>query len=1085
MRLIRFSVNHPVTTCMLMLGLFMGGVYSISRMEVELLPSIAIPTLVVLTDVPRTSPERVHEEVTLPMEEVLNGVGNLITLNSVSLEGESRIILEFDWGSNVRTAEIEVREQVNALNLPENASRPIIKRYDPSSAPVFRFDILGGGLSAEELRGIAEEIIKPGLERLSGVGEVEIVGGTDPEYQVIGNRDKLSRYNLTVLSLVKCISEESVNRKGGSVEIEGGAAATLRISGKADSVFDLENLIVAILPSGNPLRVRDVARVVRTSKETDSYARIDGEPSVGLSIKKSSDVSVVTVAKRIRRELNLLAPSLESRSVSFQVSQDDSEYVVNAETLVLSSIFQGGALSSLLLLFFLRDFRVTLIVVMAIPVSTMSAAIFLHGFDISRNILTLGGMGLAIGMTLDSSIVLIESIYKQLGYGLSPREAAIRGGSEVAPGIFSSTMTTVAAFLPILFIPGLMQQIFKSLALAIIWTVVMSMVVGILFIPMISARILRQKSTAPSKSSFGRWITKVLGQFDDSLENTLSGALRFCLGSVPLKITILVALVGLSLFSLKFLPGRGFVPRGNIDELWIRFEPPVGATLDYVDGRMREVEALLQTSPYQSFVKSVSADVRSDEGKLYVRLFPNRKVNQRGPDGKVIEAFEPMRPPEWKSLSQCIGKIREGCDSIPDLAGNNYVSLVEKIRGGTSAPVVVKVFSQSTVANSSDAEELRKLQNHAEAKFLPVFETIPGAIYERVRRNETPKEILLSTRFQQESLAEKGLTTQQISDTVRASVYGVKAATVLEDGDETDVTVFLEDRNGEAGGDFTRESIESLRVRSVSTGMTYPVGDVAEVSDIPSEGSVVLERTNRKPTVNLESYYAPYDVTGETVGDVTDQMISALKGIPGFSESFGYQLKSEAKDTEDSFADAFLAFIISVILIYMIMCSQFEKFGDPLAIMITVPLATAGSVLMLNVTGEISSLGAVVGAVILCGVVVNNGIILVEHVNILRKRGVERDDAIIQGSIRKLRSILITSLTSILGMLPLVFGVGEGTELYRGVAAVIFGGLIVATPLTLIALPVFYSLLDELSELANSLGFRVAIVKDRLTANRV
>jgi len=1089
MSIIRFSVNHPVTTCMLMLAFAMGGAFSFSRMEVELLPSISIPTLVIATDLPKASPEKVHREVTLPMEETLNSVSDLVSLNSISFEGKSQLIMEFDWGCDVRMAEIEVREKVNALKLPDAASKPLIKRFDPSSAPVFRFDILGSELSTSDLRLLAEDAIKPRLERLSGVGEVEIVGGTDPEFRVIGDREKLSENDLTILSLVQCIEEESRNQKGGTLEIEGGMEASLRILGKAASITDLENLIVATTADGITLRVSDLATVVRTNKETESYARIDGASSVGLAVKKSSDASVVTVVQQIRMELDDLIPQLTTAGASFQVSQDDSEYVVNSQTLVLNSIMQGVTLAGIFLLLFLRDIRATIIVSIATPISMASAAIMLNAFDISRNVLTLGGLGLAAGMTLDTSIVLIESIYKQLRMGLNPKEAAIRGASEVAMGIFSSTMTTVAVFLPILFIPGLMQEIFKSLAHAIIWAMLSSMVVGILLIPMISARILSNAKPDPSRQSKGMriatypWnqVCRGMDWFDKTSEGILGGILSPLLRQFAVKGAILLVLLCASIGALIFLPGKGFLPQGQVDELWVRFEAPAGSTLAYVDDRTRLVEDLLAREPYRSFVKSVSADVRDDEGKLFVRLYPNRKLAKRNEKGEKIEGWETMRPPEWHSLSECIQQIRDGCDGIPDLAGNTFVTVVDKVKGGTAAPIILKVFSRESGSADSEKEQLLALQAVAQEKLVPVIKTIPSAVYQRVKINETPMEILISTEQDRRLLSERGLSTQQISDTVRASVYGVTAATVFEGNRETDVTVLLEDGVEEdSTAKFGLDSISSLRVRSPSTGATHPLGEVAAVSEAPSQGSRILERFNRKPTVDIESHYAPYEVTGETIGDVNAQIAASLSAIPGFDQLLDYQVKSSAKDTAESFRDATYAFLISIVLVYMIMCSQFEKFLDPLAIMVTVPLAAAGSVVMLNLTGEITSLAALVGAVILCGVVVNNGIILVEYINILRKRGVEKSEAVVEGSLRKLKSILITSLTSILGMLPMVLGVGEGTELYRGTTAVIVGGLLVSTPLTLIALPLLYSFQDEATDWFGALGFRLKMQTSNL-----
>lgn len=1092
MRIIRFCVHHPVTTCMLLALFFMGGSFALVSMEVELLPNISIPTLVVRTVNPQASPEAVHKEITLPMEEAFNSLTDLVRVNATSLEGESRILLEFDWGRDVRMAEVEVREQLNRIPLPETAEKPLVWTFDPGSSPVFRFDVFGAegtDLTPEALTTRVERWIQPRLERIPGVGEVEILGRADAEYRVLGRRADLARYNLTVPALVQALRTESQNRRGGQVTVVDGTRIGVAIRGKATSTADLEHVIVAHAGEGRVIRVRDVATVIRDTRPPERHARYDGRASVGVSIRKTSDASVVSVVESVKETLGQMHAHPEMADLDMRVSQDDSEYVLNAQDMVIQSIFQGVLLAGLLLILFLRDIRSIVIVGMATPVSIIAAFMCLHGMDLSRNVLTLGGMGLAAGMTLDSSIVLLDSIYKQLDLGKPPREAAILGASEVAGGIVSSNMTTVAVFLPILFIPGLMREIFKDLSLSIIWAILFSMVVGLLFIPMASARILRQRTGEPAprpallRLACAPWdrMSVIMEGVERTLEGALARVLRLLMGHQVWKRGVILLLLALSGLSLYGMPGRAFLPQGQVNELWVRFEPPVGSTLAYADTRIREVEALLREDPYAQFVESAAADVREDDARLFVRLRPARKTRLRDAQGRPMHdrrgrpLYQEERPPAWHSLAKCLQAIRDGCNTIPDLRDRTFVTIVDKLRGGTTAPVTMKIHPLRTEATEAEAARLQAIQEDIRTRFLPAVAVLPGAQYPRLKTHETPREVLVRTDPYRERLAETGLTTQVVSDTIRASIYGVQVETVQETDGDVPITVLLASATDPTlpHPAFMPEEIGMLDVRSPLGGALIPVREVAAVSRAPEAGSLVLERTNRRPTATFESHAVPHELSGETEGDLSRKIQSLFASIPGFAETYTYDLEGAAKDIEESFADAMLAFCISILLIYMILCSQFERFGDPLAIMITVPLAASGAVAMLHLAGEVTSLGALVGAVILSGVVVNNGIILVEYVNILRARGVPRSEAIISGSVRKLRSIIITSMTSILGMLPLVLGIGEGTELYRGVAAVILGGLLVSTPLTLLVLPLLYEWIDEAREMAGVVAFRV------------
>jgi len=1149
----RYAVEHPVTICMLMVLLVLLGVLCIIVAEVELLPDISVPTLVVVTNRPKSSPQDVMKDITVPMEDVLNRTSRLKSISSISIEGQSRVQMEFIWGTDVDFAVMEVREKLNQVEIPSDAKDPYIWRWDPSSEPIFRFDIYdpSGRSDLAGLKRLADDTIKPRIERLNGVGSVTVFGGEENEIRVVLDQERLKAQGLTYQHVVTALTRESLNKRGGRIEGDR-LTESVRILAEAKSAKDVADIVVA--PKGTTfVKVRDVAVVEERKKDAQTYARINRRPTVGMTIKKSSGASTVAVIDRIQAQLAELRRSGIMSTTLIEVSQDDSEYILQAQHIVINCILQGSALAAMLLFIFLRNIPSTIIVVLAAPVSLIAAFILMHASHMSRNVLCLGGLALAGGMVLDSSIVILESIYKHIEYGKSPREAAIQGTSEVRLGVIASNLTTVAAFVPILLMNGIMKEIFRDLALAIIFSIIFSMVVGLLFIPMIASRIIKPKGAKREAPRFFLWrlvtgiaarVVAVMNKIDALMEALIGGILRIGLSSTLVGVSTVIVLLIVSAASLAFLPGLDFLPKGRVEEIWVTVEPPLGYSIDALDEKVTEIESILLESPDVGYVEKVAAQVEDKEAKLFVRLRPDLRglpeyisekvapplvdvagaagrtssagdrphpgmpaahsggmeaTYQPGPDpgrGRLLLQFEKEAPPPGaaercvallskhqgvaevglarpvpggiavpvafhyrkKGVPQVLDDMRRRFEDVAEVA--IYVNLADKIGLGSGTPIQFKVS-----ARKPDRHGLDDVQDYIKQDLVPVLKQTQGTFY--VRAEKTEKKTEMSVAPDRGTISDLGITTAAISDTIRAMVYGVVPVTVKSAAGDIDVKVIGQSA-GAAGAEFGQDDLEELEVAS-PTGSYNRIGEIADVTTMDADWKI--ERTDRKVTATLNADLVPYEVSGRTLGQVVAGCEKAIQATEQH-EDFPYALKSTAKDNKEAWDTGVKAVIISVILIYVIMCCQFESYIYPLAIMFTMPLALGGIVVMLRLEGETMSLVALVGLISLGGVVVNNGIILVEFINILRRRGVDRTEAIIGGSKRKLRSILITSLTSVLGMLPIILGMGAGTELYRACAAVMFGGLLVSTPLTLIVLPIIYALLDQLTDTISLVGFR-------------
>lgn len=1060
MRVIHFCIHHPITTGMVTIFLTLVGLLGLISMKVELLPNISIPTLVVVTQMARAGAPEIEEKITTPLEEALNSVSGLKKISSRSEEGVSLIQLEFAWGTEIELKSMEVKERLYKLVLPKEAETPYLWRWNPASQPVFRCDIYDNDnrLTLAELKELVEKTIKPRLERIQGIGAVNVLGGEEQEYKVLVSRSDLLAKHVTVLQIIETIQRENKTLKAGKIE-SGRYTCQVRVAGKATQIRELENLVVASYrhPDTQELlsvKLKDVASITDSMAEITSKARINGRASIGISITKASSGNTVELIKLLRNELERLRQvQAIPPHVRIEISRDDSEYILQSQNIVLSNIFWGCVLAAIFVLLLVRDLRASILLGISIPFSLIAAFSLLYVFGLSRNVLTLGGMALASGMVLDASIVVVENIYRHLGYGRKPEWAAWEGTGEVVMGTVASGLTTILAFLPLLLLPGILLEIFRDLSLAIIAAIFFSCILGLSFMPMMAARMVKAPTPLKEIKGIKGIILRFLSAIDSLLEWLLAAILKALLATSWRRLTFFILLLSLCLLSIWFLPSQDFIPRGKVKELQITIEAPPTASLGYVDAKASEIEAMLKswgsrtTSGQEATIATVTTEVERRQAVIFAKVAftPLQK------DGKTTTDY--TRQDLFEVLEALRLRLRTYARDT-----KIFANMVDKVNPRGDAPFQIVI----TPKNIQDWP-IAKVQNYLQQKIIPRLADTPGAIYVRLAQVDFIPE--LDINLNKKAMQNLGGDTTLVSYTVRCFIDGFVPTSLNVDGKIIPVRV--------QGVEAERSDVDTISQIPVPTRL----GTIVKIKDLgtlaPTEIQSHIEHSNRRPAILLKCEQIPYAVSGKTLGDIMTHIDTRLKDpdfppdAPGgqkFSDLFFYDYESQSKDLHDSAKSALLALLIAIVLIYMVLCCQFESITDPFVIMLTVPLSFPGIALLLHLTKEEYSLSAMVGFICLAGIVVNNGIMLLEFVNILRRRGYELKEALVEASQRKLKSILISSLTSIFGMLPIVFGLGEGSELYRGCCAVILGGLLVSTPLTLVGVPILYVLMEQAKE---------------------
>ena len=1018
MRISRLSIRRPVFTVMAVLIVVLLGGVSLSRLPIDLMPDITYPTLSIMAEYENASPQEMEELVTRPIEEAMTAVPGVEEVTSISSEGATQVRVNFSWGSDLDAAASDVRDRLDRVmgRLPEEVERPVLRKFDLASFPIL---LLGASSNLDpiEMRRIIDDQVKYRIERLPGVASLDVRGGLDREIHVNLRADKVKALALSLDQILATIRAENVNIPAGPVE-RGRMEIMVRTPGEYSSLDDLRDTVITVR-DGAPVLLREIAEVEDAWEKITRIVRVNGRPGIRMAVHKQSGTNTVAVARGVLQELERVNRDLPQMRIVPII--DTSDYIKRSITNVGSSLFYGGLLAVLVLLFFLRNVRSTAIVATSIPISVIATFSLMYFGGFTLNLMTLGGLALGVGMLVDNAIVVLENIFR-LRRSRDIQTAAVTGTEEVTPAIIASTITTLAVFLPLVFMRGMSGVMFKQLSYVVSLSLICSLAAALTLVPMLSARLLRPSRNDDTPSAPGR-LRGALDHFFSGLEESYRRVLRFALSHRPSVVVLsLLCLAG----SLALVPlvGVEFMPSTDEAEVRISAEMAVGTRVEVVSEQFLAIEDLVrrEVPEMKNMVTYIGGSFwrgkTSHTGELRIALVPN---SQRE-----------------RSSEEIANELRRRLTALPGVtirtrAGQGLFLL--RMGTGDSDRIEVNI-------RGHDLEVAEALSRRVKDVLLGV----EGITDARVSRETgSPEELVLVDRRR---AADMKLSVSEIADMLQTVLSGTRAGNYREGGDEYAILVKI--------ADAERLDLSELLDLTLINRDGEPVV-LRNVVDVkPWSGPVLIERKDQDRVVSVTANYTERDM-----GSVLADIRQGLRSIPvprDFSIVFGGDYEEQQK----AFRELLLGFVLALVLVYMVMAALYESLRDPFVVMFSVPLAVIGVVLTLLLTNTTFNVQSYIGCIMLGGIVVNNAILLVDYTNLLRRRdGMDLAEAIEEAGRRRLRPILMTATTTILALVPLALGLGEGGEAQAPMARAVIGGLLSSTVITLVFVPTVYTLFER------------------------
>jgi hydrophobic/amphiphilic exporter-1 (mainly G- bacteria), HAE1 family len=1006
------AVRRRVSVMMATLAVIAFGLVGYNRLALELFPDITYPSITIQTEFPDTAPQEVENLVTRPVEEAVGVLRGLQTIHSVSRPGLSEVTLEFEWGSDMDMLSMEVREKLDRLILPEETTDPIVLRFDPSLDPIVRL-ALSGPDDLTVMRNLADRQIKQDFETVKGIAAAQIKGGLEEEIQIDIDQNRLAALGLTLDQVRQVVGVSNVNLPGGALRGKD-SQFLIRTVNEFDDVDEISALIIR-QENGASVTLGDVAVVKRGHKEREEITRVNGVESVEVSIYKEGDANTVKVAQRLQDRLAEWQDGKLPPGYQLTVLFDQSSFIKNAIDEVRNAALIGGLLAVIVLILFLRDVRSTLIIATSIPVSVIATFIAMYRMDLSLNIMSLGGLTLGIGMLVDNSIVVLESIYRKRQLGMPVFRAAVDGTTEVGPAVIASTLTTVAVFLPIVFVEGVAGQLFHDQALTVTFSLLASLLVAVTLIPMLSAvgaKIITKK-TEPETDITRSVMT--LGGFSRFYDRLLGGALKRC----ALTLLISFALFAVSIFGVRFL-GTELIPQMSEGEFFFEVNLPEGASLAATDQMIRTMEtATAEDQTVDRYYATVGS--RQATGGVSV----NNKAENLGQLNLVMKDRG-----DGIGELQTAARLRDQFADLPDLeikfGRPSYFSL--------KTPIEIIIYG----------DDLDALRDYS-LDLAQRMEGIDGLL--DIRSSLEAGNPELQVVFDRQRLAALGLDMGVMSETLKNRVLGVVPTRFKEADRQIDIRI----RNRESD----RQSVDDVRNLILPGTGDNPVRllSIADISE--QRGPAEIHRLQQQRAAVVSANLKGRSL-GAAIADV-EQMLLDTPTPMGLSTETGGQ----NKEMQVSFNSLRFAMLLAIFLVYLVMAATFESFLHPFLVLFTIPLALVGVVAALWITQTTITVIVLIGAVMLVGIVVNNAIVLIDTINRMRRAGLEKRDAVIRAGHLRLRPILMTTLTTILGLLPMAMSWGEGAELRSPLAITVAGGLLLSTLLTLVVIPAAYQIVPS------------------------
>jgi HAE1 family hydrophobic/amphiphilic exporter-1 len=1040
---------------MVTIAAMLFGSISLDRLGLTLLPELTYPTLTIRTEFDGAAPAEVEEQVTRRIEQRVGVVNGVRKMHSISAAGQSDVILEFRWGADMDMASIEVREKLDLVRLPIELDKPALLRLNPNLDPIYRFSLTLETADAasvdalQSLRRYADEFLKRKLDAVPGVAATIVAGGFEDEVAVFVDQSKLAQLDLTVAELGQKLQATNVNLSGGTLE-DGAQEYLVRTLNQFDTIEDIRSTII-FQRGGQIIRLGDVAEVKEGQKDRDAIMRVNGLQAIEVSLYKEGDGNTVEVAANIRAEIERLTKNLGEGMVLTPI-YDQSEFIESAISEVQLAAFQGAGLAVLVLFLFLKQIRVTLIIAVTVPASVMMTFAMMRLFDISLNVMSLGGIALAVGMLMDNAIVVLENIARRREQGESLRQASETGGAEVSGAVLASTMTTIAVFLPLAFVEGIAGQLFKDQALTVTFALLASLILAVTLIPMLSALGAQSEAALPpsaaSKPEQRQVVRRIFGGFLRGVYGVLGlalSALRLILRPVMLGFDLLYAALAQGyaqllvralqspattiLISVVLLVSSGLllnrlalelIPNISQGEFQVSLELPPGTRIESTDALIEKVQQGLQDA--ESVARTYS--VAGTGGRMDASA-----VSGGENLGRITVVLAPDE--SGTKEARVMQQVRRVLDDEPALK----YSLERPQFFTFSTPLEIEVTGTDLDGIRSVAESLVSSMTRS-GSFSDVESTILSGYPE------------LQIEFDQDRIAALGLTVPQVAARVVDKVKGNVPTEFTFQDKKIDIRLRVDEGARDSKADIENlivnpESSEQVRLKTVAK-----IFEAVGPADIQRLGQqrVGIVRANPIGTDLAEG------------AAIVEQLLDEIPHPLGIKSHVGGQSEEMAA----SFNSLAFALLLALILVYLVMASLFESLLHPFVIMFTIPLAGIGAVLALVLTNTPVSVVVFIGGILLVGIVVNNAIVLVDRVNQFRRQsGYTKLDALVAGTNERLRPIMMTTLTTVLGLLPMALGFGEAAELRTPMAVTVIGGLMMSTLLTLVVIPVVYLVLDR------------------------
>jgi len=1021
MKLVKFSINRPVSIFMFTVAAIIFGVISYSKLSLNLLPKISYPTLTIKTEYPGTAPSEIENIISKPIEETCGVVDNVVRISSVSRAELSEVTVEFAWHTNMDFATLKLREKLDLLRLPVGATKPIILRYDPNQEPIMKLGITGD-VELSRIRYISETELKQALESIEGVAACSISGGLEDEIHIDIDEQKLSLLNIPISTVVSRLAQENVNLSAGILK-QKDSQFLVRTVNEFKEVEEIKDIIIEKREDVQ-ITLGSIANVFRGYKERKVISRINGRECIEAAIYRAADANTVSVSNAVTEKLQQVQQNiLQPRQMEYMVITNQAKFIKSTIKEVIQTAIIGGLLAIFVLLYFLKNIRSTLIIGIAIPISVIITFFLMYSSNISLNIISLGGLALGIGMLVDNSIVVLESIQRYRENGANLYDSALQGTSEVAGAVTASTFTTVAVFFPIVFVEGIAGQLFKDMALTVTYSLLASLLVSLTLVPMLNST-LRREGTKDRTGKILRFIFKPIDKLYEKFYNSYKKTQGISFARRRIIIISVILLFFLSIFMIRFM-GQELIPVISQGEFLINVEFTPGTSLSENAAVVTDITEILN---------------KYDEIDSVYELIG------KGSMGGI--SFQEER----ENLSEFTIRLKEG------ILGKKEDRIMERVRTDLTAFPTIKykvykprLFSfkapLEVVVSANDIDVIKQVSD----ELLNKLRNVEGIIDLKSSMEEGYPEVQII--FNRALLASQDMTINMVGTQVRNKIEGEVATRFIESDREVDIRV----RVSEDYRDRV-EKIGRIAIRN-GLGMTVPLSALAtiEISEGPAEIRRILQQ---KAAV----------ITGNTSGIALDEakakILEAASTINKPPDANIY-LAGQSMEQDVAFSSMIFAIFLAVFLVYLVMASQFESFKKPFIIMFTIPLGIIGVVIVGLISGMSINVIVLIGLVILSGIIVNNAIVLVDYIGQLQKKGMNKIEAIKTAAQVRWRPILMTTITTVLGLLPMALDFNEGFEIRIPLALTLIGGLIFGTFLTLIFIPLIYDL----------------VVKDKVTEN--